>query len=121
MAMALPAYVLVAAGLANSSMTLAQDSPRAREAAVSLARAALAGRPDVDAGALELATAVPREWRDASLGCPERGVVYPQAIVPGYLVTFRAGGVEHRVHAGAGRAVVCVGGRPATPPAKPRR
>jgi hypothetical protein len=47
-------------------------------------------------------------------------MVYTQALVSGHLVTLRAEGVEHRVHVGAGRAIVCVGGRPA-PPTKPRQ
>jgi hypothetical protein len=47
------------------------------------------------------------DWPDASLGCPEKGMAYPQAITPGWRLTFRAWGRDWQVHAGGRRAVVC--------------
>jgi len=52
----------------------------------------------------------PREWRDASLGCPQPGVAYAQVITPGYLVTITTpnGAAQVQVHTDANqRTVIC--------------
>ena len=49
-------------------------------------------------------------WPDASLGCPQEGMMYAQVLTPGYLVVIRdAGGAEHSVHTNedASSAIVC--------------
>jgi hypothetical protein len=47
-------------------------------------------------------------WPDGSLGCPQPGRVYTQALVPGYLVVFGASGLSLRYHASArGAWVLC--------------
>lgn len=38
-------------------------------------------------------------WSDGSLGCPEPGMVYTQALVPGYRVVLEIGGDELHFHA----------------------
>lgn len=38
-------------------------------------------------------------WSDGSLGCPEPGMMYTQALVPGYRVVVDAGGREMNFHA----------------------
>jgi hypothetical protein len=54
------------------------------------------------------------EWSDGSLDCPEPGMGYTQAIVPGFQVTLEAGGIELDYRVGDGEAfVLCVDGRPA--------
>jgi len=40
----------------------------------------------------------PVEWSDASLGCPQPGMMYAQVITPGYLFLLEAGGRRHEVH-----------------------
>ena len=86
-----------------------------RDDAAALARTALRrelgigdgdDRDEIELG-IELIWAEPVDWPDGSLGCPEKGMAYPQAITPGWRLTFRARGREWRVHAGGRRALVC--------------
>jgi hypothetical protein len=42
-------------------------------------------------------------WRDGSLGCPEPGMMYTQALVDGYRIVLRAGGEEVAYHGSTGR------------------
>jgi len=37
-------------------------------------------------------------WSDASLGCPEPGMMYAQVLTPGYLVTTQVNGQIQNVH-----------------------
>lgn len=53
--------------------------------------AAVAG---VSIGELEVVRAQAVTWNDGSLGCPEPGQMYTQALVDGYWVVLRAGGQE---------------------------
>ncbi len=48
----------------------------------------------------------PREWADASLGCPRPGMVYAQVITPGYLVVLEVDGADYELHTDAGHRVV---------------
>ena len=48
------------------------------------------------------------EWRNASLGCPQPGMMYAQVITPGYLVRAEVNGEIQTVHMNdQGRGVVC--------------
>ena len=38
-------------------------------------------------------------WSDSSLGCPEPGLVYTQALVPGYHVILEQAGTQYDYHA----------------------
>jgi hypothetical protein len=78
-----------------------------REQAIDVARTELARALGVDPASLALVDAREREWRDASLGCPQRGVVYAQVVTPGYAMTFRSGTARYSMHVGGGRAVRC--------------
>jgi hypothetical protein len=51
---------------------------------------------------IEVIVAEPVTWPDGSLGCPQPGMMYTQALVPGYRVVLRAGGEELNYHAGRG-------------------
>lgn len=51
-----------------------------------------AGLAGVDPADTRVVTAQQMEWPDGSLGCAEPGMVYTQAIVPGYWVIIEAGG-----------------------------
>jgi hypothetical protein len=82
--------------------------PPSQDDAIALARAALGrelGVGESDAG--ELVRAEPVDWPNPSLGCPRKGMVYPQVVTPGWRLTFRVAGREWRVHVGGGRAIVC--------------
>lgn len=75
--------------------------------AVGLARETLARELGVEAGAFVVHKVEAVEWRDTSLGCPEKGMSYAQVIVPGYRVVLEHEGRAHHVHIGGGRAVRC--------------
>lgn len=53
-----------------------------------------ADRAQVDPGAVEVTTAEAVTWSDGSLGCPEPGMMYTQALVEGYHVIVDADGTE---------------------------
>ena len=47
------------------------------------------------------------EWSDASLGCPEPGMMYAQVITPGYRIVLEANGQSYEYHTGSGTIVRC--------------
>ncbi len=52
-------------------------------------------------------------WSDGSLGCPQRGMEYTQAVVPGYWVIIRAGEAEYDYRVTeSGSFVLCQPARP---------
>jgi len=57
---------------------------------------------DVDESAVQVVRAEAVTWRDGSMGCPEPGMMYTQALVPGYRVVLSAGGREYHFHADRG-------------------
>lgn len=78
-----------------------------RDEAIALAKQALSEHLDIDEASIEVVWIEPVTWSDTSLGCPEKGKVYAQVLVPGYRVLLQVGEEEHDVHIGNGRAVVC--------------
>ena len=44
-------------------------------------------------------------WRDGSIGCPEPGMNYTQALVPGIRVVLELDGVRYEYHAGGARSI----------------
>ena len=53
-------------------------------------------------------SSTPATWRDGSLGCPEPGMMYTMALVPGYRVVVEVGGETLEYHAsGGGQFVLC--------------
>lgn len=55
----------------------------------------LAQRLSIGIEAIELVLAESVMWRDGSLGCPEPGQTYLQAITPGFRVILKANGQEY--------------------------
>ena len=53
----------------------------------------------VQAGEIQVVTAEAVTWSDGSLGCPEEGQAYTQALVPGYRVVLDVAGDEVAYHA----------------------
>lgn len=74
------------------------DSPAARAAVTALATQLGLGEGEVVVRRVEEVT-----WRDGSLGCAEKGVMYTQALVEGHRVVLEAAGREYELHDGAGR------------------
>jgi heat shock protein HslJ len=67
---------------------------------VSRALADLAERLDIDADAIRVVEAGRVTWSDGSLGCPEPGVAYTEALVDGWRVILEHGGARFSYHAG---------------------
>jgi hypothetical protein len=86
------------------------------EGAVQAARADAARRTGVTVESLVLVSAEPVTWSDGSLGCPQPGVMYTQALVPGYRVRLRGPAGEMDYHASArGSLLLCPAGRAVDP------
>jgi len=83
-----------------------------RQSAIDRAKTRLAEEVSVTTDVIELVEAVEAEWRDSSLGCPERGMVYAQVMTTGYSVTLRVGRDRFVVHATSDHAVICGTPRP---------
>jgi hypothetical protein len=61
---------------------------------------------------LEVLSAEAVTWSDGSLGCPQPGMMYTQALVPGFRIRVRAGTETLDYHAGRrGAAMYCPAGR----------
>jgi hypothetical protein len=43
-------------------------------------------------------------WRNGAIGCPEPGMAYTEALVPGYRIILNAGGEIHHYHGAGGLA-----------------
>jgi hypothetical protein len=57
---------------------------------------------------LRVLSAEPVTWGDGSLGCPEEGMLYTQALVPGYRIRVQAQGRVLDYHASRdGRLLLC--------------
>jgi hypothetical protein len=66
--------------------------------------------------ALELVSAQAVTWSDGSLGCPQPGMGYTQALVPGYRIRIRAPAQEFDYHGGTrGTLLLCPAGRAVDP------
>ncbi len=86
------------------------------EEVVRAARADAARRTGAAAESLALISAESVTWSDGSLGCPQPGVMYTQALVPGYRVRLRGPEGEMDYHASArGALVLCPPGRAVDP------
>ncbi len=85
----------------------AQSHSQSASDAAAMARRVAAERLAVPVDRLQVVSTTPAEWRDSSLGCPERGMMYTPAITPGYKVTLREGDRLHVVHVSAATAIVC--------------
>jgi hypothetical protein len=77
-------------------------------------RSRLAADTGLDASAAEVKVAEEVEWPDGSLGCPEPGMMYTQALVPGYRVVLVLDGREYdyRIVARSGAIRLCEGTKP---------
>jgi hypothetical protein len=67
---------------------------------VEAARKDLAGRLSVEAERIEVVEARSMVWPDGSLGCPEPGRLYTQALQDGALVRLRYGSEVYAYHSG---------------------
>jgi hypothetical protein len=71
-----------------------------------------AQRTGLDRADLAVLSAEAVTWPDGSVGCPQPGMMYTQALVPGFRVRIRAGGEVLNYHAGrSGAPFLCPAGR----------
>ena len=63
----------------------------------------LAKRLGVDPGDISVVSAEEVTWSDGSLGCPQPGMSYTQALVPGSRIVLEANGKRFEYHAAAGK------------------
>jgi hypothetical protein len=76
--------------------------------AVQAAVADLSSRLSLRADEIELLRAEPVTWSDGSLGCPQPGVMYTQALVDGVWIQLRAGDTVYSYHGGgSGDPTLC--------------
>ena len=72
--------------------------------AVDQAKADLTKRLGVDPAQVTVVSSDDVTWRDGSLGCPEPGMRYTMALVPGTRTVLEAGGKQYHYHSGGHRA-----------------
>lgn len=78
----------------------------------------LARRALVRHEAITVVSATEQEWSSGAMGCPQPGMMYTQALVPGYRVVLKANGENYAYHSDRrGNFVVCANGQ-AFQPAK---
>jgi len=74
---------------------------------IAQARADLSKRANAPDSAITVVSALPVEWRDASLGCPIEGMLYAQALTPGYLIVLETNGQTYDYHTSNTLVVYC--------------
>lgn len=62
-------------------------------------KADAAQKAGVDVAQVEVVSEEQVTWNDGSLGCPKPGVMYTQALVPGYRVVLKIGATQYDYHA----------------------
>jgi len=67
------------------------------------ARDDLAQRLQINASEIVLQQGENVTWPDGALGCPEPGMFYTQALVPGYRIVFSASSCKHYYHGQHGK------------------
>lgn len=78
------------------------------EAALAAAIADLSAQTGVPADQITVDAVEPMDWPDASLGCPQEGMMYAQVITPGFLMVLTAQGQTYEYHTDQkGNVVLC--------------
>ena len=101
------------------SSTAAPVTGEVPEALLAEIMADLVARTGVDLAAITVVRGEVVTWGDGSLGCPQPGMNYTQALVDGYWVVLEAGGTEYDYRASnRGYFILCEQG--GSPPLAPR-
>lgn len=87
----------------SSSGVSESDSPPPPSGPAEQAKADLVKRLGVDAGQVTVVSSAEVMWRDGSLGCPEPGMHYTQALVNGSRIVLESGGKQYHYHSGPSR------------------
>jgi hypothetical protein len=94
-----PTTATIPEGTTVETTTPTPDDPLAQVIATSIADLAI--RLDVEPSGIEIIRSEEITWSDGSLGCPEPGMVYTQALVDGYQVILDHDGRIYLYHAGS--------------------
>lgn len=114
---ALPAMPPAATRTPAPDATTADVRVRSQLAAmVEAALAAAAEKTGVPRSDLKVVSSASVVWADGSIGCPEPGMSYTMALVPGYRIIIDAHGETLDYHAtGRGYLILCPPGRSVEP------
>jgi len=61
---------------------------------------------NVDIDSVSLVSIQQMQWRDSSLGCPRKGLMYLQVITPGYLFLLEADKKQYEFHTNLDQSVI---------------
>lgn len=75
------------------------NQPMDRKKQILYAQADLSAKLGITKDELGLPSVQSVTWRSGAIGCPEKGTVYTQALVPGLLMLFRYDNESYRYHA----------------------
>lgn len=113
--------LLACAAIGTAPAVMAQERGKSEaDAATTIARQTVAARLSLPMERIVTVSVSPAQWRDSSLGCPERGMTYTPALASGYDVRLREGERDHVVHVAGGRAVICSSQSDSKQPAAPK-
>lgn len=90
---------------------------------INFARASLVQESGAETSQMELVAYEEVVWRDGSLGCPQPGMMYTQALVDGYVIQLNVDGQTFNYHgANSGDPFLCTNNAETTepPPSIPR-
>jgi hypothetical protein len=80
-----------------AALAAAFAMPPGAQPIVDAAIADVARRHSVEAQVVEVESVT---WRDGSLGCPRKGMMYTQALVPGWRIVLASGDRSFEYHSG---------------------
>lgn len=84
----------------NEGNSMSESEHLSLDEAVEAARQDLAGRTGKAAADIAVVRAQEVTWANGAKGCPQEGMMYTQALVPGYFILLRANGEDSAYHAG---------------------
>ncbi len=70
------------------------------------AKTDLSARTGVPVDQIQVVSVEPVTWPDASLGCPQPGMMYAQVLTPGLRIRLQANGQVYEYHTGGNAAPV---------------
>ena len=78
-----------------AALAVAMTIPPGAQSIVDAAIADVARREAIEAQVVEVERVT---WRDGSLGCPRKGMMYTQALVPGWRIVLASGSRSFEYH-----------------------
>jgi hypothetical protein len=91
----------------TSAPTPGTDDGASNASGTDAAIADLAQRLGVEEAAISVKSEEEVTWRDGSAGCPEPGMMYTQALVPGRRLILTADGKDYAYHSAQGEYFYC--------------